>query len=191
MDKQFLCVAGSPGTGKTMMMRKMLGQHQAEIMTPVPHLRYPGGIQIGRDRAEYSGSDALKRDIMPQVIDWLKDDKGPAFVAVEGERLSHVPFFKAVSAIGYQVTCIVLTASPLVLSARLGKRPKQVNPSWLKGRVTQARNLLNAWPGAYEISTDDPEWAERLLCSHPVARAIRGEDRDIYPALLTPEDLAA
>jgi hypothetical protein len=157
-----LSVIGEPGVGKTTAVTHLwraLGIRASEAMAgPVPHvLRYgPGdaliGVEVGRDRADFGGTDALSFSILPRACDWIAAERA-ALVVAEGDRLAQARFYAAARAAGRRVLVVRLVAGPGVAAARRGARGSAQAPSWVAGRQRRVERLAVA-QGAVDLCAD-------------------------------------
>lgn len=142
---------GPPGAGKTSVMAELTrpwGLPEV-VVTPVPHLRWGGTVEVGRRRGEFSGTDALGYAVVPSAVAWVTGEQRPDVLLGEGDRLACGAFFDALRLVGH-LTVVSLEAPPDLSyqrmwdrAARLG-RPLQ-NEAWWRGRVTKCMNLAVAY----------------------------------------------
>lgn len=142
---------GEPGVGKSTLMEALTeGLVDVEVSpAPVPHTMFygpyrdqhePWAIEIGRRRADFSGTDALSMSIAPKAREWIATVPHPLVLA-EGDRLASPSFWLAAEEGGYRVDVVLLDADPEVAAARRAERGSDQGGSWLKGRLTKVRNL--------------------------------------------------
>lgn len=111
------------------------------LMTPI-------GNQLGKERDNFAGTDALSMACQPDVLEWLKlnIEADPILpVVAEGDRLANVSFFNATKALGYDLTVAYLDTPSGMLQARRAMRSRVTgaaqNASWVAGRETKCRTL--------------------------------------------------
>lgn len=182
--KRMLYIIGEPGVGKTTVVLSALPLPSAELEAPIPHLVYPGGVQLGRWRGQFSGTDGMTNNIKPRVLDWLGQPDGPSVVVAEGDRLANTKFFQDVVDLGWRLDVVALVASPEELNVRRDNRntknrllnplPVEQNLTWLKGRVTKNINLIGNWPGVKLLPTTNLLAAANQIAAHPVVRSLSG-----------------
>jgi len=165
---------GQPGSGKTTLTRAVFEGVEAEaIKKPVPHIRYPGGAQIGADREKFGGTDALHMAIQPEVIPWMLSSGITSFFA-EGDRLANDKFVMdcAAAKIRFHLICLWVPDSVGVIR-RMGRSSIQ-SPVWVKGRGTKVKRLWANY-GHPRWKLDGRKRVDELvndLCSHPVIQKI-------------------
>lgn len=161
---------GQPGAGKSTLMAK-LTEHldrDPQVSAPVAHdiLRYYesrdiAGAEIGRQRAQFGGTDALPASIIEKAIPWIQTRPYPLLFA-EGARLANKRFIDAAVEAGYEVT-LVLVDHPEAdawLSARAEQLGKTQSPSWVRGRHTASLNLAKHY-------ADRPGEGVQVYTGHP------------------------
>lgn len=145
-----LYLIGIPGAGKTSLLRAVLaGLEGVPDEGPPAHVRYPGGVMIGRERDGFGGTDALPLNVQPVVIQWLQHLDVPAVVA-EGDRLANERFFRAVSAQGWRLSVVYLDVPTWIAAERRCRRGSNQDPAWIRGRESKVALLADRW--------SDPKW---------------------------------
>ena len=123
----------------------------------VPHRKLVGrdgdvvGIEMGRRRERFSGTDALSMSIAPIARGWIKCQPHH-LVLGEGDRLAVASFMRAAADAAYVVTLLYLQAVDEVLDERCELRGSAQNRSWRAGRATKAANLIR-WASGTPIRT--------------------------------------
>lgn len=159
-------LVGIPGSGKTTALRnatELLGWVPGpERDEPVPHVTYDSGaVQLGRNRAEMGGTDALSMSIGPAAIDFVLSEPADLLIA-EGDRLAYSAFLDAAESVG-TLDLVYLDAPPYVARQRsIGRNTTPQNVAWVKGRITKIDNLvarrahirLNASAPAHEVAAE-------------------------------------
>ena len=151
MSPVLLYVVGAAGVGKSTLMRNLTASWSGVALPlPLPHTRYllpdgRSGVELGRRRADFSGTDALSMSIAAVADEFVAGM--PADVVLgEGQRLGTVRFLSGALVAGYAVGLVLLTASPALLDVRCSARPKLQNGPWRQASLTRALSLTR-WAG--------------------------------------------
>lgn len=165
MIYRMVYLVGAPGSGKSTLMRRLTaGLERLPVDTPVPHdmliESVTGAIthaEIGRQRGDFSGTDALASSIITRAEPWILSR--PYLVVLgEGARLGNQRFLSA-AAQGYDVVLAVLDHADAegwreIRSKQLGKFQ---NAGWVKGRLTASRNLGDNPPDGVTVLRGHPD----------------------------------
>lgn len=165
-DYRLLYLVGAPGSGKSTLMRRLTADFdRLPTELPVPHDQLITGItgsvdhaEIGRQRGDFSGTDALASSIIDKAVPWVGARPYPVLLG-EGARLGNRRFLEAAIDAGYDVVLGVLDhpdaeAWREVRSKQLGKFQ---NEGWVKGRLTASRNLGNNPPDNVTVLRGHPD----------------------------------
>ena len=149
-DRHLMYLIGEPGIGKTTLMRALTKDHPyEEAAQPFAHKVYDNGVwELGRDREDFGGTDALAMDVQPDVLQFMESIH-PRYVMAEGDRLANKGFFTEMRRLGYTLHVYHLTGEGLATQRRLARGSKQ-NETWIKGRRTKSKALAE-WLDAEEI----------------------------------------
>lgn len=171
-------LVGPPGVGKTSVMtclkRPYLegDAHRAWDrsllwMTPLFSEDHVAGVELGRRRDRFGGTDALGMSVMPHAKLWVTTATLPALVLGEGARLGTVPFLSLLAEYA-DLTVVHLTADPGVLDTRRALRGSNQSPSWMRGAETRARNAADelAARGVHVVRLDASQESPAELASH-------------------------
>lgn len=145
-------LVGPPGAGKSTLMAR-LTDGLARVPTEdggVPRdllMRGPElvGIELGRRRDGFSGTDALHLGIHPTACEWIKTATAPLVLA-EGQRLATTGFLEAATSSGRSVELLWLDPPADVCAHRRAVRAARLlaaaqAPSFVKGATTRAARL--------------------------------------------------
>lgn len=147
-DSNLVYFFGPPGCGKSTLMAELTKNcERSAVASRLPHdvLFRDGnlvGVELGRRRAAFSGTDALSMSIQPKAVSWI-GLRPHGLVLGEGARLATVGFMDAAEAAGYRVTPFYLEASEELLAQRRRQRGSQQNETWMRGAATRAANLAD------------------------------------------------
>jgi hypothetical protein len=123
------------------------------------------GVELGRQRDAFSGTDALGMAVAPDALAWVEmmrkvggHTAGIELVVAEGARLGIVKFLVALAAAS-DLTLVHLHADDDTLDARCTQRGSNQSPAWRRGAATRAENAflgalgLNPAINGHSIST--------------------------------------
>jgi hypothetical protein len=142
---------GEPGIGKTTLMKAItaqLGGPVVEQNKPVHHLVYARNtIQLGRDRPDFGGTDALPMNVQPQVVEFLRS-KPAHLILGEGDRLTNRKFFMEVGRfLDLRVVWLVDMNGSGIAERRRAARAHAVgkvqDEQWVRSRITKVRGLAD------------------------------------------------
>jgi hypothetical protein len=130
--------------------------------------------QLGQDREQFGGTDALGMAAQKHVIEWMSSCPYK-YVVAEGDRLANRKFFAAMLEQGHELHVIVLAPPQDVLERRRHKRNKQFGRTqderWLKTRRTKVANLTAEADDVLEST--ELRVLLRQVGSYPVGTALR------------------
>ena len=147
-----LFIVGSPGAGKTTLVRGLLGMQGAELpiggyLVEKPKWtvtdevcaagHYNGGTFDGADTVPYNG-------VVAALAFWREQLAGKPVTIFDGDRFSHRGVLDALG--DAEVRCLHLRAKPEALAARRRERGSNQNASWVAGRVTKAIRFFELVP---------------------------------------------
>jgi hypothetical protein len=180
--RRLLYLCGPPAAGKSSLMAALTaGCYRLPRAEPgKPEIPYellidpisggPAGLELGRRRESFSGTDAMAMNVAPAVCRWLATSLPGPLILAEGDRLGYPGFLDAASGAGYAVTLVHVTADPADLEGRRRVHRARQNETWARGRATKAANLAaHAQAQRYEVvrlntsSMDGPDGAARWL----------------------------
>ena len=167
-----LYIIGEPGVGKSTLVEHLTRDLPfEETDSPFPMRVYDCGVtELGRRRPEFSGTDALGMAVQPKVEAYLEGMK-PGLLLAEGDRLANEKFFVALQRFGYQLHVVALIGMGAAAKRRLERGSKQ-DVSWLRGRQTKVRNLIESWATAGLDATQPVEELAAAL-EDPVSHRLK------------------
>lgn len=141
-------VAGAPATGKSTLMAALTAGCAARVPRAKPFAHdvladdhgFPIGIELGRRRPDFPGTDALSMSVSPLACQFM-ETRPAELVLAEGDRLATQRFLDAAQAAGYDVHLVYLVAPKDILDLRCVRRGSSQNPGWRRGRATKAERL--------------------------------------------------
>jgi len=143
-------VVGPPGVGKTSAVREILGEGYINFTHPETKkvkwcLKAPWVFAGHYGVGTFDGADTVPNDGWLPCMEWWEKsvltDPQYQYTLFDGDRFSHGNCKKFLEDRGVRVLCAHLTASGEVMEARRKERGSDQNPTWLKGRVSKARNF--------------------------------------------------
>lgn len=154
-----LFIVGPPGAGKTTIARELLGKVTDIIPKPKWSLsdnkcavgHYVGNVFDGGDTVPYNGvKDCLNY--------WCKNLYDRELTIFDGDRFSTrnvIEFLQTQHNLSIKIAHI--SAPERILEDRRKKRGSNQNPTWIKGRVTKAKNFSYLADNIcmYNMSTSD------------------------------------
>ena len=148
--RQILYVIGAPGSGKTTLVEKALAGCASSLeLKPFAVRWYPefgqnSGVQLGKARREFGGTDTLSMSVQPLVIEWMKMGFNRCIIG-EGDRLTSGAFFDACFAAGWELTVVHLDTPKELTQARCTERGSTQNEQWMTGRRTKVERLAKKY----------------------------------------------
>jgi len=156
-----LFVVGAPGVGKTTLVRELLEHRSYFSVEPKWTMGMNGevcaaGLYTG---AKFDGADTVPYNGVQAALEfWADKLKTFELTILDGDRFSYkktVDFFRAQ---GADVRCLLLDAGDALLAERRAARGTEQNETWVKGRVTKARNFFDELPDnakvRFEVESD-------------------------------------
>ena len=116
-QRHLTLLIGPPGAGKSTAMRQALSPYERhelpnDGLVPRDALFHNGtlvGVELGKQRGEFSGSDALSQSILPNALKYLANPpEQPPAILIEGTRLANKRFLSSAVDLGYKVTLLHL-----------------------------------------------------------------------------------
>jgi ribose 1,5-bisphosphokinase PhnN len=149
---RLIYVVGPPGSGKSTLMA---GLTAGLIRVPTTDARLPRdelysnglrvGVELGRQRGDFSGTDALAMNIHPLACAWVAATTVPLIFG-EGQRLGTRGFLSAAAGAGRLVDLIHLDPPAEVCAARRAARGSRQQETWVRGATTRATRLASEAP---------------------------------------------
>lgn len=181
---RFLYLFGPSGCGKSTIMGQALGEPIARADRPVPHLSYPGGIQIGRDRmadggqTAFPGVDRISKGQHSAVLAWLKMMAGGDHdFCAEGQWLAYHKFFDALEQWGWELYPVYVAVPSEELIRRRVEREHRLGRAITAGRrgwwKTEDTRFERLWRTRMCPMIDNSADGSAALATHPVILSIR------------------
>lgn len=143
-----IAIGGSPGTGKTTLMRKFMeGTEWAEVeplkMLPCLHSKERRLYIVGKyDPTEvFAGTDRLSMAVQPVAKKFFEETEDD--IIFEGDRIFNASFLEHIQGLDKVLTIVYLLAGPKILKQRYKDRGSDQSETFLKGRETKYSNILN------------------------------------------------
>lgn len=168
-------MVGAPGAGKSTAMRAATA---GLVRTPMPVQPYIArdalfdngrfvGVELGAQRPEFSGTDALAMNAITRAVRYLTDlPEQPPVIVGEGARLGNARFLTAAVDAGMDVTLLHLDNPDAQqwAATRAQRLGKEQNAAWAQGRATASVRLADdPPPGVQVLTVTSPEQATLQL----------------------------
>jgi adenylate kinase family enzyme len=160
-----LFLVGPPGAGKTTLARTLLGEQLSIIEKPKWTIgnnacaagHYTGQTFDGADTVPYNGvNDALEY--------WKQNLTHLALTILDGDRFSNLSTLDYFLKWGYaHVKAIHLSCSDDELSRRRVARGSNQNATWIKGRVTKAKNFAAMIQGTLSLDSTETDLHMKVM----------------------------
>lgn len=171
MDAMY--VIGEPGVGKSTFVKHLTaGLPYEDGTSPFAFRRYDCGVwELGARRPDFPGTDALGMSVQPTVEEFLTGMR-PKMLLAEGDRLGNAKFFDFLLRTGYNLH-VVAIVGPEVARIQRSLRGSEQNDSWLKGRQTKVRKLMDSYPHALLPAGLPPQQMVDRLGGLPVIETLQ------------------
>jgi broad-specificity NMP kinase len=147
--RKLIAIGGSPGTGKTTLMRKFMEGKKwiecqpAKLVTAMYNEELDLYI-LGKyaDGETFAGTDRLSMAVQPEVQNWIQTHN--CNVLFEGDRIFNQSFLEfAMGLPSTDLQIVFLSAPKTILEQRYQDRGSDQSDQFLKGRETKYSNLLS------------------------------------------------
>lgn len=174
---------GPPASGKSTLMAELTaGCQRSPRGTPFAHdvlveaaTGNLVGIELGKHRSAFPGTDALSLSVSPRAAAFLAGHPSN-LVLGEGDRLAHAGFLDSAAEVGYTVTGVYLSVPEKELDRRCAQRGSNQPASWRAGRATKAARLADRTATQHRLiildSTAAPADNVRVLTESVPALAV-------------------
>lgn len=173
---KLIYMVGAPGAGKSTAMRSATNHFRRIPVYDDPlvsrdliidHAGKVLAVELGKRRADFSGTDALGMSVIGQAEDYLaKLPEAPGIVLAEGARLANARFLKSALDLGMDVSLLYLDnpEAGRWRTQRAAQLGKAQNETWVRGRATAAANLAASPPkGVKVVTVGHPHDAARKI----------------------------
>lgn len=146
--KTAVMIIGVPGTGKSTLMRRVMGELDEE-----QGQYFKEGLVIGHSFGNiivfgdyrnpdevFPGLDRASMAIMPEFKEYIYK-KGPEKVLLEGDRLGSLATIEFLLKEGYDMLIMILEADKEILEARYKQRGSDQTETFLNAKNTKVNNI--------------------------------------------------
>ena len=155
-------VIGLPGSGKSTLLRHLTDDLDVQWLSrPFAHALYWRGAemigtQLGGHHHDFPGTDRLSMSVQPKAIAAVRATPWPVCIG-EGDRLATGSFLDALAGASEHFDLVWLDVpDELAESRRAHRGASSPTPSWLQGRATKVRRLVETRPHVRLDGTLDP-----------------------------------
>jgi len=144
---KIIAVGGPPGSGKTTLMKSVMGEFSDKLkffddFKLVPYYKILniyilGSYPIGET---FGGTDRMSMACQPQVIKFIEQLPSESVVLFEGDRLFNQSFLEYCNE-KYDLSIVILETTNEEKNRRYKLRGSEQNEKWLAGRETKVNNL--------------------------------------------------
>jgi broad-specificity NMP kinase len=147
--RKLIAIGGSPGTGKTTLMRKFMEGKTWIECTPAKLVTAMYNEELDlyilgkyAEGETFAGTDRLSMAVQPEVQNWIQTHN--CNVLFEGDRIFNQSFLEfAMGLENTDLQIVFLSAPKTVLEQRYQDRGSDQSEQFLKGRETKYSNLLS------------------------------------------------
>lgn len=155
--KKVIAIGGSPGTGKSTLMKKIMfeieDKWQHHYQSPlyvfyndvklVPYHKIGNVYILGYypEGEVFGGTDKMSMAVQPEAIKFVDSLPSDSIILYEGDRLFTSSFIEHCSK--YDLRIIVLKTSKEERQRRYKERGSNQNETWLAGRESKVNNIAS------------------------------------------------
>lgn len=150
--KTAVVIIGVPGTGKSTLMRQIMGE--LDILTGETDGKFFkeglvightfGGVIVFGDYQNpdevFPGLDRASMAIMPEFKQFI-EKKQPQKILLEGDRLGSLSTIEFLLKEGYDLMIMILEADPSIVEERYKKRGSNQTDTFLNAKHTKVNNI--------------------------------------------------
>jgi dephospho-CoA kinase len=149
MSIRVIAIGGEPGSGKSTLMKEIIGQlpnveEKYKSTNLVPYLQSGHVYVLGKyeEGEVFSGTDRMSMAVQPEAIKFVDALPAGSIVLYEGDRLFTASFLEH-CVDKHDLQILYLSTDKAVRQERYKERGSDQNEKWLKGRETKISNILS------------------------------------------------
>ncbi len=170
--RKLIAIGGSPGTGKTTVMRKFMEDKKWIECTPAKLINAMYNEELDlyilgkyQEGETFAGTDRLSMAVQPEIENWIQTHN--CNVLFEGDRIFNQSFLEfAMGLPNTDLQIIMLSAPKTILEQRYQERGSDQSEQFLKGRETKYSKIqsnFDLMPYITEFSNTNLEEQGKVL----------------------------
>jgi len=136
-------IIGQAGCGKTTYVKNTFAIGNGIYNTiPIKHTLYGNNLLIGDYVSDKRclGTDTLAYNVLPKIIEFIKDNCQKFNIVAEGDRINNKKFFEEISSFNVAAEVVVLTCSLEESIKRLRQNGSKITEKFVKATRTKTLN---------------------------------------------------